>query len=107
MQRDGDELMIVQSRQQARQYSEDNRPAICHASSMAIVHEQNVAGAEVAGQALENSLGVSAAGVVGAARPARQLQAEAVQYGIEEGIAQAGGGAEVARRRCPSDRRRR
>ena len=65
---------------------------------MTIVHEQNIAGAKVAGQALVNSLRIATAGVVGAACPARQLQAEAVQYGIEEGIAQAGSGAEVARR---------
>ena len=55
--------MIVQGRQQAGQYREDNRPAIGHASSMTIVQEQDVAGGEARFDL--DALAVIGAGVVG------------------------------------------
>ena len=49
-------------------------------------------------KALVHAPGVAGAGVVGAARPGGELQAQAVQHRVEEGVAQAGGGAEELRR---------
>ncbi len=60
---------------------------------MAIVHQQDVPAFQAAGQLVEHARRLATQRIETASRPARELQAQACQNGIEKRVSQAGRGS--------------
>ncbi len=80
-------------------------PAAARAVGAAVVEEEDVAGGEAVEEAAGDGGRVALDGVEAAAGPGDVAQAGGVQHPVEKGVAQAGGGAEEARRRACGHRR--
>jgi len=78
------------SGQQPRQHGEDERLASRRQAGIAVVQQQDIAGTEAAGQALENAPPVAGPRIVGTAGPRGESQVEAGENRVEQRIAQAG-----------------